>query len=57
MTSQLQITAAPQRTIKSGAGVPMPAIWIATKNDLKPILALMEKYYEYDRHDFDRKKA
>ena len=35
----------------------MPTTRIATKNDLEPLLALMEKYYEYDRHDFDRKKA
>jgi hypothetical protein len=32
-------------------------IRIARKDDLEGIVALMEKYYEYDRHDFDRKNA
>jgi ribosomal protein S18 acetylase RimI-like enzyme len=35
----------------------MPAIRKATKNDLESLLLLMKKYYEYDRHDFDQKKA
>ena len=35
----------------------MSGIRIARKDDLEGIVALMEKYYEYDRHDFDRKNA
>ncbi len=30
---------------------------MARAGDLDALLALMEKYYDYDRHDFDRKKA
>ena len=35
----------------------MPSIRTARKDDLKSLLMLMEKYYEYDHHNFDRKKA
>ena len=35
----------------------MSRIRIARNDDLEGIVALMEKYYGYDRHDFDRKNA
>ena len=35
----------------------IPSIRTARKDNLKSLLALMEKYYEYDRHDFDRKNV
>lgn len=35
----------------------MPSIRTARKGDLENLLALMEKYYEFDHHNFDRKKA
>ncbi|MGI0020781.1 MAG: GNAT family N-acetyltransferase [Nitrososphaera sp.] len=35
----------------------MSGIRIARKDDLEGIVALMEKYYEYDRHNFNRKNA